>query len=85
MSEVDNDGMFYVRVCERLLVEIANAEMRNFFPKTNKKCSEWMCQLGSGEEFQPKVLDLIKAMEQDLVDQLPNVRVKIGVIGYTGV
>ncbi|CAF4810056.1 unnamed protein product [Rotaria sp. Silwood1] len=48
---------------------------------------EWICEQASDDEFQPKVLDLIKTIETDLISQWSNPcvtpSVNIGFIGYT--
>ncbi|CAF3212028.1 unnamed protein product [Rotaria socialis] len=86
----DNDvGSHYIRLCERLLLEITNAEFHSLFPNTNAIFTEWMHEPGSDDKFQPKIFDLIKTIEQDLTDLWSsthfNVRTKIGVVGYTSV
>ncbi len=83
----DNDiGLLYISLCERLQLEISEAEYCSIFPKTNATMNEWLHQQGSANEFQPKLLDLFKIIEQDLINQWSNpyliVRTKIGVIGY---
>ncbi|CAF2007151.1 unnamed protein product [Rotaria magnacalcarata] len=86
----NNDvGSNYIRLCERLLLEITNAEFHSIFPKTNAIFAEWMHEPGSDDKFQPKIFDLIKTIKQDLKDlwlSTPfKVRTKIGVVGYTSV
>jgi GTPase SAR1 family protein len=90
ISETPNDkdiGLLYISLCERLQHEITEAEYCSMFPKTNAKINEWLHQQGSAHEFKPKLLDLFKIIEQDLMNQWSNsymiVRTKIGVIGYT--
>ncbi len=86
----DNDiGLLYISHCEHLQLEIFEAESCSMFPKTNTKMNEWLHEQGAANEFQPKILDLFKAIEQDLINQRADpylaARTKIGVIGYTGV
>ncbi len=84
----NNDiGLFYILLCEDLQLEIWNADYRCLFPNTNAKLKQWLHQSGSANEFEPKVPVLLKAVEQDLINQYSNAylaaRIKIGVIGYT--
>ncbi len=85
----NNDvGSLYIRVCERLLADISDAEFYRAFSATHAKMIEWSCALASSDHFQPKILDLLLAIENDLNAQWSNhhcciVRAKIGIIGYT--
>jgi GTPase SAR1 family protein len=88
MENDNNDvGSLYIRVCERLLFENTNAELCRVFPNTNRQMDEWMHEQGLADEFQPKILLLIRAIEQDLRDQWLDPQftasTKIGFIGYT--
>jgi GTPase SAR1 family protein len=80
-------GLYYIRLCEDLQLEISDAECYSTFPKTYGKLNKWMHQQGSANEFQPKIPNLFEAIEQDLINQWSDaystVRTKIGVIGYT--
>jgi GTPase SAR1 family protein len=80
-------GSQYISLCERLQLEISEAEYCSMFPKTMTKTSEWLHVQGSADEFQPKIFDLFQAIEEDLINQWSNPyltsRTKIGVIGYT--
>ncbi|CAF0879049.1 unnamed protein product [Adineta steineri] len=91
-SDHNNDnndiGSHYIRLCERLLADISDAEFYRAFSNTHAKMVEWNCALASSDQFQPKIFDLILAVENDLKDQWSNhrhgiVRAKIGIIGYT--
>jgi hypothetical protein len=88
-TENDNNdvGSVYIRVCERLLIENSNAELCRVFPNTNRQMDEWMHEQGLADEFQPKILLLIRAIEQDLSNQWSDpeftASTKIGFIGYT--
>jgi GTP-binding protein EngB required for normal cell division len=86
----DNNGVgsLYIRVCERLLADISDAEFYRAFSTTHAKMVEWNCTLASTDHFQPQILDLLLSIENDLNDQWSNhrygiVRAKIGIIGYT--
>ncbi|CAF0990113.1 unnamed protein product [Adineta ricciae] len=86
----ENDiGVMYINLCERLQLDISEAEYCSMFPKINTKMNEWLHEQDSTKEFQSKILDLFQAMEQDLINQWRNpylaTRTKIGVIGFTGV
>ena len=89
MSDNDNNiGSHYIRLCERLLADISDAEFYRAFSNTHAKMIEWNCALASSDQFQPQIYDLILAIETDLNDQWSNhrhgiVRAKIGIIGYT--
>ena len=91
MPDQDNNndvGSRYIRVCERLLADISDAEFYRAFPTTHAKMIEWNCALASSDYFQPQVLDLLMAIENDLNEQWSNhhhavVRAKIGIIGFT--
>jgi hypothetical protein len=89
MSDKDNNiGSHYIRLCERLLADIADAEFYRAFPNTHVKMIEWNCALASSDLFQPQIFNLILALESDLNDQWSThrhgiVRAKIGIIGYT--
>ncbi len=90
MPDQDNNndvGSLYIRVCERLLADISDAEFYRAFSTTHAKMIEWNCALASSDYFQPQILDLILSIETDLNDQWLNhrhgvVRAKIGIIGY---
>ncbi|UJR15122.1 hypothetical protein I4U23_002087 [Adineta vaga] len=91
-SVVVNDhdiGLLYINLCERLQLEISEAEYCSMFPKINTKMNEWLHEQGSAKGFQPKILELFQAIEQDLINQWNNpylaTRTKIGVIGFIGV
>ena len=81
--------MIYAHLCEDLQFEIVNAEQQHLFPMATRLMSEWLHEQGSGDEFQPKILPFIRALEEDLANQRANPdkvpRVKIGLIGYTNV
>jgi predicted GTPase len=84
----DDVGSLYIRLCERLLGDISDAEFYRAFSSTHAKMIEWNCALASSDSFQPQILDLILAIENDLSDQWSNhrhgiIRAKIGIIGYT--
>jgi GTPase SAR1 family protein len=84
----ENDiGLQYISLCERLQLEISEAEYCSMFPKTHIKMTEWLREQGSADEFQPKILHLFQVIEEDLINQWSNpyltARTKIGVIGYT--
>ena len=84
----DDVGSVYIRLCERLLGDISDAEFYRAFSSTHAKMIEWNCALASSDSFQPQILDLILAIENDLSDQWSNhrhgiIRAKIGIIGYT--
>jgi GTP-binding protein EngB required for normal cell division len=91
MPDQDNNndvGSIYIRVCERLLADISDAEFYRAFSNTHAKMIEWNCALASSGHFQPQILDLILSIENDLNEQWSNhrhgvVRAKIGIIGYT--
>jgi GTP-binding protein EngB required for normal cell division len=90
MSADDNYdlGSLYIRLCERLLADISDAEFCRAFSATHAKMIEWNCALISSSQFQPQIHDLILAIENDLTDQWSNhrhgvIRAKIGIIGYT--
>ncbi|CAF4897954.1 unnamed protein product, partial [Rotaria sp. Silwood1] len=91
ISDHDNNneiGSLYINLCERLLIDISDAEFYRAFSNTHAKMIEWNCALASGDQFQPQILDLILTIEKDLNDQWLNhrhdiVRAKIGIIGYT--
>ncbi|CAF0983761.1 unnamed protein product [Adineta steineri] len=81
-------GSFYVDLCERLSDEINNAELRCMFPAICNKSIEWDCNYGSGDEFLPKIGELIYAIDSDIDTLSSNsyhatLRTKIGLIGYT--
>ena len=66
--------------------------MLNFIQlfQTHEKMKEWNRKLASTDQFQLQFRDLISTMEKDLNSLYTNVRgetirVKIGIIGYTGV
>ncbi|CAF3740689.1 unnamed protein product [Rotaria socialis] len=84
----DGVGSHYIRICERLLVDISDAEFYRAFTNTHAKMIEWNCALVSSDQFQPQILDLLVTIEKDLNDQWLHhrhdiVRAKIGIIGYT--
>lgn len=85
----NNDiGSKYIHVCERLLVDISDAEFYRTFSHTYVKMVEWNCALATKDEFQPQVLDLLLTIEKDLDHQWSEqghaiIRAKIGIIGYT--
>ena len=91
IADQDNNndiGSLYIRVCERLLADISDAEFYRAFSTTHAKMIEWNCALASSDHFQPQILDLILSIESDLNAQWSNhhhavVRAKIGIIGYT--
>ena len=91
MSDQDinnDDGLLYIRLCERLLADISDAEFHRAFSATHAKMIEWNCALASSDQFKPQIFDLILAIESDLNDQWSDhrhgiVRAKIGIIGYT--
>ena len=92
LAEDDGDesrlGLLYMRLCERLLGDISDAEFHRAFSATHAKMIEWNCALVSSDQFQPKMLDLLTTIESDLKDQWSNhrhgvIRAKIGIIGYT--
>ena len=81
-------GLLYIRVCERLLADICEAEFCRAFSATHAKMIEWSCALCSSNQFQPKVQDLLTTIESDLIDQWGHhrhgvIRAKIGIVGYT--
>ncbi|UJR27811.1 hypothetical protein I4U23_009080 [Adineta vaga] len=84
----DMIGSHYIRICERLLADISDAEFYRAFTNTHAKMIEWNCALASSDQFQPQVSDLFTAIETDLQEQCSHhrhgiVRAKIGIIGYT--
>ena len=89
ISDNENDlGLLYIRLCERLLYDISDAEFCRAFPRTYVKMIEWNCALASMIQFQPHIQDLMMAIEQDVKEQWSKdrrgtIRAKIGVIGYT--
>ena len=83
----DNVGWLYVYLSERLLAHVSDAE---FYTTHIKKMKAWNRKLASTDQFQLQFRDLISTMEKDLNGLYTNVhgeaiRVKIGMIGYTGV
>lgn len=83
-----SEGSYYIDLCERLSVEIIDAELRCMYPITHAQCLEWNCALGTGDEFQPKVGPLMHAIQRDINSLSSNnhhtsLRAKIGFIGYT--
>jgi hypothetical protein len=83
-------GSFYIDVCELLSTEIKDAELRYMFPATHAKNIEWSCTLGSGDEFQPKIDELMRVIQHDINSPPSNsynatLRTKIGFIGYISV
>lgn len=89
ISTTDDDlGSLYIRVCERLLADISEAEFCRAFSGTHAKMIEWNCALASSEQFRPQIRDLLETIEHDLTDQWCHhrhgvIRAKIGIIGYT--
>ncbi|CAF2985262.1 unnamed protein product [Rotaria sp. Silwood2] len=88
LPDTDDDvGSLYIHLCECLFIEISHAEFCSIFPNVSGKMDEWTCRQDTGDGFQPKIFDLIKAIEQDLMNHWSNPcflpRTKIGVIGYT--
>ena len=84
----DAVGAHYIRICERLLADISDAEFYRAFATTHAKMVEWNCALASSDHFQPQVADLFATIEHDLTEQWSQhrhgiVRAKIGIIGYT--
>lgn len=88
-QDKNNDvGSRYIRVCERLLADVSDAEFYRAFPTTHAKMIGWNAALASNDYFQPQILDLISGIEDDLNEQWSNhqhaiVRAKIGIIGFT--
>jgi GTPase SAR1 family protein len=80
-------GMTYIHCCEDLQLEICNAEQQNSFPITTQLMANWSCEQGIASQFEPKILPVIQALEEDLSNQKVDLRmaprIKIGVIGYT--
>lgn len=80
-------GARYISLCERLKYHTSNDEFSSIFPSTQMKMNEWLCKQKSGDEFHPKILHLIEAIEKDLISQWSNPKVtpsvKIGFLGYT--
>lgn len=80
-------GTTYIHLCEDLQLEIFNAEQRSSFPRTTTLMANWLREQGPASQFEPKILPLIQALEEDLGEQRVNPRtaprIKIGVIGYT--
>ncbi|CAF3566204.1 unnamed protein product [Rotaria sp. Silwood2] len=68
----NNVGSLYIRLCERLLLEITNLEFRRMFPGMHAKMIEWMHEPGSEDKFQPKVVDLTTTIQHDLTDPWSN-------------
>ena len=69
----ENDiGLQYMSLCERLQLEISEAEYCSMFPKTHIKMTEWLHEQGSANEFQPKLLHLFQVIEEDLINQWSN-------------
>ncbi|CAF3703825.1 unnamed protein product [Rotaria sp. Silwood1] len=87
LPDSDDIGSLYIRLCEQLSVDITNDEFSSIFPNSHKKMNDWMYEHAVGEDFQPKLFDVINAIEQDLISQWSNPSVTpsttIGVIGYT--
>ena len=91
-SDCDHDNIcwYYVCLSERLLAHVSDAEFYVAFPNTYKKMKDWNLKLASTDQFQLQFRDLFSTMEKDLNSLYTNVhaetiRVKIGIIGYTGV
>jgi predicted GTPase len=80
-------GYAYCLLFERLLARNVAAELHELFLNATRLSEKWLKQHGVGDEFEPKVLLLFQAIQDDLVrlykDTASRPRSKIGVIGYT--
>jgi DNA-binding transcriptional MerR regulator len=74
LSKPEDLTMEYIKLCEELQFEISNAELQSLFPITDKKMREWLNQhqQETGDKFQREFGDLLKAVEEDLNNQLTN-------------
>ncbi|CAF1323498.1 unnamed protein product, partial [Didymodactylos carnosus] len=84
LSYPNRVGSKFVRLCESLVECRKKIEFEQYFPELHSKTVEWETVLGIGNEFQPKMLDIFKAVEKDLnAVAFNSVPCKIGLIGKT--
>ncbi|CAF0761334.1 unnamed protein product [Didymodactylos carnosus] len=75
-------GKEFIEICELLLEDNKQVECDKNFPSLNRIMKQWEHILGTSEQFEPKVIDVFKALEHDLNRTIiPNVVCRVGVIG----
>lgn len=75
----------FIRICEQLLYYHQKAEFEKYFPLLNNKMNEWEQTLIE-EQFQPKIIEVFKAVESGLGNQvLPAIPCRVGFIGNISV
>ncbi|CAF3593860.1 unnamed protein product [Rotaria sordida] len=74
----------FIEICELLLYEIQQLEMKKFFPSLNDKMNQWENTLFTSDQFEPKIIDVFRSLEDDLGRNIiPSVSCRIGLIGET--
>ncbi|CAF3956518.1 unnamed protein product [Rotaria sp. Silwood2] len=74
----------FVEICELLLYQIQQLELKKFFPSLNEKMNQWENTLLSNDQFEPKIIDVFRSLENDLGRNIiPSVPCRIGLIGET--
>ncbi len=81
----------FILLLEKMRVRTEELEIFNNFQQTGKLMRTWQNDYGKDDEFKPKVIDLFKAIEQDVKHLLDNtscsysLSYKVGVIGHGSV
>ncbi|CAF1216073.1 unnamed protein product [Rotaria sp. Silwood1] len=74
----------FVEICELLLYEIQQLELKKSFPSLNEKMNQWENTLFTNDQFEPKIIDVFRSLENDLGRNIiPGVPCRIGLIGET--
>ena len=87
----DIPGSKFIYFLELLRTETEKLEVASNFPQTIDLMNRWWNELGIEQEFQPKILDLCRALEKDIHNAFEDrksvysIPYKIGVVGNTSV
>jgi hypothetical protein len=79
-------GGHFISICEQLLYYKQKTEFEKYFPLLTHKMNEWERLSNTEEQFQPKIIEVFKAVESGLGHTIiPSIPCRIGFIGNISV